>query len=252
MEEFRLKPSEEVSAETVQARPGNVLVPVRNPNYLGHLEKTLAGTDTNKEDVVVLSVHVATQAGSGEHDLKYDQIFGPRETEVFSKVVSVAEKAGKHVELLAVAGTNPWVAIVQTANKLKSGHVVLYQSPQFRNATQQARTLEEQWESLPTPRHPLTLEILLTDSTKSRFYIFGQHPARLWPEDIERIHRLWLEFSGKQPDVEIRHRDVVSVALRRLDEEFHSGQGNEILNEVRRERREQPHDGQSESELSED
>jgi hypothetical protein len=42
------------------------------------------------------------------------------------------------------------------------------------------------------------------------------------------------------------------VALRRLDEEFHSGQGNEILNEVRRERREQPHDGQSESELSED
>jgi len=252
MEEFRLKPSEEVSAETVQARPGNVLVAVRNPNHLGHLEKTLAGTDTNKEDVVVLSIHLATPAGSGEHDLKYDQIFGPREIEVFSKVVSVAEKAGKHVELLAVAGTSPWVAIVQTANKLKSGHVVLYQSPQFRNAGEQARALEKQWESLAAPRHPLTLEILLADSTKSRFYIFCQHPARLWPEDVERIHKLWLEFSGKQPDVEIRHRDVVSVALRRLDEEFHSGQGNEILNEVRHERWEQPHDGQSDSEPSED
>jgi hypothetical protein len=150
-------------------------------------------------------------------------IFGPRETEVFSKVVSVEEEAGKHVELLAVAGTNPWVAIVQTENKLKSGYVVLYQSPQFRNAGEQARALEEQWESLAGPRHPLTLEILLTGSAKSRFYIFGQHPARLWPEDVERIHKLWLEFSGKQPDVEIRHRDVVSVALRRLDEEFHSG-----------------------------
>jgi hypothetical protein len=252
MEEFRLKQSEEVSAETVQARPGNVLVAVRNPYHLGHLEKALAETDTNKEDVVVLSVHLATPAGSGEHDLTHDQIFGPREIEVFSKVISVAEKAGKHVELLAVAGTNPWVAIVQTANKLKSGHVVLYQSPQFRNAGKQARALEEQWESLATPRPPLTLEILLTDSTRSRFYIFGQHPARLWPEDVERIHKLWLEFSGEQPGMEIRHRDVVSVALRRLDQEFHSGQGIEILNEIRRERREQPHDGQSGSELSED
>ena len=48
MEEFRLKQSEEVSAETVQARPGNVLVAVRNPYHLGHLEKALAETDTNR------------------------------------------------------------------------------------------------------------------------------------------------------------------------------------------------------------
>jgi hypothetical protein len=55
--------------------------------------------------------------------LTHYQIFGPREIDVFSKVVSVAEKAGKYVELLAVAvndpalcrfqrvaerGTNPW------------------------------------------------------------------------------------------------------------------------------------------------
>jgi hypothetical protein len=78
MEEFRLKPSGEVSAETVQARPGNVLVPVRNPNHLGNLEKTLAGTDTNKEAVVVLAVHLTTQAGSGEHDLEYDHLWTTR------------------------------------------------------------------------------------------------------------------------------------------------------------------------------
>lgn len=40
--------------------------------------------------------------------------------------------------------------------------------------------------------------------------------------------------------------------LRRLDEEFHSGGRNEILDEVRRERREQLRDGQSDSEPSED
>jgi amino acid transporter len=252
MEEFRLKQSEEVSIETVQARPGNILVPVHNPYRLRHLEKTLTGTDTSKEDVVVVSVHLASPAGSGEHDLRKDQIFGPRETEVFSKVVSVAEKAGKHVALLAIAGTNPLVAIVQTAIKLKSARIVLNHSPQFRNAGDQARAVEKQWEQLPAPRFPLALEIVLEDSSKSRFYIFGQHPTRLWPEDLERIHKLWLEISEKEAGAEIRHRDVVNVALCRLDKDFHSDQGSEILNEIRHEALEQKHGLQSGSEPSED
>jgi hypothetical protein len=247
-EEFLLKQSEDLSPEIVQTRPGNVLVSVRNPHHLSHLEKTLAETDTNKEDVVVVSVNLVSQAGSGEHDLRHDQMFGPGEIEVFTKVVSVAEKAGKHVELLAVAGTNPWLAIAQTAIKLKSAHVVLNRSLQFRNVGEQARAVEEQWESLPGPRPPLTLEIVLEDPTKSRFSIFGQHPARLWPEDVERIHKLWLELFEKEPSGQIRHRDVVSVALSRLDKDFHSGQGNEILNEIRREAREQPNSPSSDSE----
>jgi len=252
MEEFQLKQSEEVSIETVQARPGNVLVPVRNPYQLGHLEKTLERTDTSKEDVVVVSVHLASPAGSGEHDLRKDQIFGPHETDVFSKVVSVAEKAGKHVALLAVAGTNPWMAIVQTATKLKSARIVLNYSPRFRNAGEQATAVEKQWERLPAPRFPLALEIVLENSAKSHFSIFGQHPTRLWPEDSERIHKLWLEISGKEPGAEIRHRDVVSVALSRLDKEFHSDQGSKILKEIRREALEQKHGMQSGSEQSED
>jgi hypothetical protein len=92
------------------------------------------------------------------------------------------------------------------------------------------------------------LEIVLEDPAKSRFSIFGQHPARLWPEDVERIHKLWLEFSEKEPSGQIRHRDVVSVALSRLDKDFRSGQGNEILNEIRREAREQPNSPSSDSE----
>jgi hypothetical protein len=140
------------------------------------------------------------------------------------------------------------LAIAQTAIKLKSAHVVLNRSLQFRNVGEQARAVEEQWESLPGPRPPLTLEIVLEDPAKSRFSIFGQHPARLWPEDVERIHKLWLEFSEKEPSGQIRHRDVVSVALSRLDKDFHSGQGNEILNEIRREAREQPNSPSSDSE----
>jgi uncharacterized protein YjeT (DUF2065 family) len=252
MEEFLLKQSGEVSTETVQTRPGNVLVPVRNPYQLAHLERTLGRTDTGKEDVVVLSVHLASPSGSGEHDLREEQIFGPRETEVFSKVVSVAEKAGKHVALLAVAGTNPWMAIVQTAIKLKSARIVLNHSLRFRNAGEQARAVEKQWERLPAPRFPLALEIVLEDSTKSQFHILGQHPTQLWPEDFERIHKLWLEISEKEPGTDIRHRDVVSVALYRLDKELHSGQVSEIVNEIHREALEQRHGVQSTSESSEE
>jgi amino acid transporter len=247
-EEFLLKQSEDLSPESVQTRQGHELVPAHNPNRLFHLEKTLAGTDTNKEDVVVVSVNLVSQAGSGEHDLRHDQFFGPGEIDVFTKVVSVAEKAGKHVELLVVAGTNPWMAMAQTAIKLKSAHIVLNRSLQFRNVGEQARAVEEQWESLPEPRPPLTLEIVLEDPTKSRFSIFGQHPARLWPEDVERIHKLWLELYEKEPSGQIRHRDVVSVALSRLDKDLHSGQGNEILNEIRCEAREQPNTPASDSE----
>ena len=242
MEEFLLQHSEGVSAETLQARPGNILVPVHNKNHMMHLEKILAGTDVSKEDVVVVTVHIAYPAASGEHDLSKDQIFGMGETEVFSKVVSVAEKAGKHVELLAVAGTNPWAAIVQTAIKLKSSRIVLQQSRRFRNAGSQAREVEKQWERQPAPRSPLGLEIVLEDSAESEFYVFEQHPTRLREEDYERIHKLWLEISGKEPGAKIRHRDVVTVALRRLEKDLHADRGNEILNETRREARKQGHE----------
>jgi len=156
------------------------------------------------------------------------------------------------VALLAVAGTNPWMAIVQTATKLKSARIVLNSSPRFRNAGEQARAVEKQWERLPAPHFPLALEIVPADAAQSHFHIFGQHPTRLWPEDFERIHKLWLEISGKEPGAEIRHRDVVSVALSRLDKEFHSDQDSEILNEIRREALEQKHGVQSGSEQSED
>ena len=88
-------------------RPGNVLVAVRNPHRLQHLERILEKTDTRKIDIVVLSVRQVTQAGSGEHPLDTDQIFSADETDVFTKVVSLAEKAGKHVELMVVPGTDP-------------------------------------------------------------------------------------------------------------------------------------------------
>ena len=64
---------------------------------------------------MILTVRSVTPAGSGEHALAADQIFSTDETTVFTKVVNLAEKAGKHVELMVVPGNDPYEAVVQTA-----------------------------------------------------------------------------------------------------------------------------------------
>jgi amino acid transporter len=233
LEQFRLDQSAEVSQQNLHARPGNVLVACRNPFHLEHLEQTLAKTDTRKVDIVVLSVHRVTAAASGEYDLNADQIFAVAEQDLFTKVVSVAEKAGKHVELLAVAAADPWVGMVQTAQRLQSSRIVTGLSPLFAdNPADQGKVVGEAWEQLEAPRPSLSLEIVLPDASKSLFFNLGPHPPRLWPEDIELVHRLWLELCACGTGSKLHHRDVIGVALRRLEQQLHSEQGREVLADI--------------------
>jgi hypothetical protein len=188
---------------------------------------------------VALSVHLVTQAASGEHDLEAEQIFSHAETEVFTGAVTLAEKAGKHIELLAVAGTNPWVAMVQTAQKLGSSRIVTGLSPKLTPA-EQGKIVGEAWESLPSPRPSISLEVVMPGGEKSMFFNLGPHPPRLWPEDVDLTHRLWLELAGKGLGAGLRHRDIVGVALRRLDEQLRVGMEPEVIAELQRELIEHP------------
>ena len=47
------------------------------------------------------------QPGFGEHDLTADEVFSADIANLFSRVVTLAEKAGKHVELMVVPGRDP-------------------------------------------------------------------------------------------------------------------------------------------------
>jgi amino acid transporter len=223
LEQFRLDQSAEITQDQLHARPGNVLVACRNPFHLEHLEKTLAKTDTRKVDIVVLSVHRVTAAASGEFDLNADQIFSSSEQDLFTKVVTLAEKAGKHVELLAVAAADPWTGMVQIAQRLQSSRVVTGLSPLFAgNPAEQGKTVGEAWEQLEAPRPTISLEIVLPDPSQSIFFNLGPHPPRLWPEDIDLVHRLWLELSSRENGARLHHRDVIGVALSRLERQLHS------------------------------
>jgi hypothetical protein len=231
MERFRLDARTELEAGAVNVRPGNVLVAVRNPHRLQHLDRILAKTDTRKLDIVVLSVRQVTQAGSGEHMLESAQIFADDETTVFTRVVALAEKAGKHVELMVVAGGDPYEAVVQTAARLASSRIVMGLSPKLTPSEQGAQ-VGRYWEQLPEPRPSLSLEIVLENQKDTIFFNLGPHPPRLWPQDIELAHRLWLELSGKGPGSKLHHRDIVGVALRRMEAELRSGRGDDVLQDV--------------------
>jgi amino acid transporter len=240
-EQFRLDESEDLSHRQIKARPGNVLVACRNPFHLEHLEKVLEKTDTRKVDIVVLSVHRVTAAASGEYDLQAGQIFAAAEQDLFTHVVTIAEKAGKHVELLAVAAADPWLGIVQTAQKLQSSRIVCGLSPIYAdNPAEQGKIVGEAWESLEPPRPSLSLEIVLPDPTQSLFFNLGPHPPRLWPEDVDRVHRLWLELCACAGGAKLHHRDIVGVALSRLEKQLHSEQSTEVLREIEQEVNQHP------------
>jgi amino acid transporter len=232
-EKFRIEPRADLTSELSQIRPGNVLVAVRNPKRLQHLERILRKTDLRRQDIVVLSVRNVS-AGSAEYPLTADQIFADDETTVFTRVVSLAEKAGKHVELMVVPGTDPYEAVVQTAARLRSGRIVMGLSPKFTPAEQGAE-VGKYWEQLPEPRPSISLELVLENQKDTVFFNLGPHPPRLWPGDVELVHRLWLELSGKGIGSKLHHRDVVSVALRRMNEELHSDRAEQVMSDVLRE-----------------
>jgi hypothetical protein len=158
---------------------------------------------------------------TGETELEKDQLFTTYEQELFSRVVTVAEKEGKPVELLVVPNINPFDALVQTAARLEASRLVTGVSARM-DSQELARQIGQSWERLPEPRHPFSLEIISPDRP-SVFVNLGPHPPRLWPEDIDVVHNLWLELSDEFGS-RIHHRDVIGVALRRMVREL---QGNE-------------------------
>jgi amino acid transporter len=230
-EEFQLTASDDLTTEVMNIRPGNIIVAARNPNHLEHLMKVLSKTDIRRQDVVVMTVRVVGQAESGEHGLDPDQVFAQSETALFSRVVAVAEKAGKHVKLLTVAGSDPATALVQTAALLKTARIVTAPSHTV-TAAEQGQIVGSAWEKLLAPRPSLSLEIVTRGGGQSMFFNLGPHPPRLWPEDVDLTHQLWLELRDRGAGNELRHRDVVSVALRRLQHDMQTASNQQLLGEV--------------------
>jgi amino acid transporter len=235
LEEFNLEHQPQVDTAHLTARPGCILVAVRDYNNLEHFRRILEKTNLRRHDVVVMTVHPIS-TGAGEFELQNEQLFGSYEQELFSRVVTVAEKEGKPVELLVVPATDPFAAMIQAANQLKASRLVTGVSAKMASE-ELARRIGLAWEALPEPRHPLSLEVIRPDR-QSTFVNLGPHPPRLWPEDLDRLHDIWLKLTDREGlGHKLHHRDVVGVALRRLEQELESDDKDEILSQIKDEMR---------------
>ncbi|HZT30167.1 MAG TPA: APC family permease [Bryobacteraceae bacterium] len=232
LEEFNLDLRPEISAGSVHARPGCVLVAVRDYNRMEHLHSVLHKTNPRRHDIVVTTVRPVS-SGAGEYDLAENQIFADYERELFTRVVAMAEKEGKTVDLLVVPGVDPFDAMVQTAQHLQASRLVTGVSPRM-DSEELARRIGLAWERLPEPRQAFSLEVI-SPGRPSAYVNLGPHPPRLWPEDLDRVHDLWLKLS-EELGSRLHHRDVVGVALRRLERDL-ADRRPEVVEELKRELR---------------
>ena len=85
-----------------------------------------SNTDTTKQDVVVMTARIyhREHTFSGSSSMDSGELFDEYEQQLFTKVVELAEKQGKHVALMVVPSADVFDAIVQTAARLESSRIV--------------------------------------------------------------------------------------------------------------------------------
>jgi len=234
LEQFNLDHQAQIST-SLHARPGCILVAVRDYHRMEHLKRVLEKTNLRRHDIVVMTVRPIS-TGAGEYELSDAQMFSDYEKELFSHVVEMAEKEGKPVELLVVPAVNPFDALAQAANSLRASRLVTGVSARMESE-ELARRIGLAWEALPEPRHPFSLEVISGDRP-STYVNLGPHPPRLWPEDVDLLHELWLKLSQSESlGSKLHHRDVVGAALRRLQKDLSSTDREVVIDEVHRELR---------------
>jgi hypothetical protein len=103
----------------------------------------------------------------------------------------VAEKAGKHVSLLVVPGTNVFDAIAQTVAQLDSADIWAGRSS-VMEPDDQAKYIGEAWERLAKkPDRQVCFHVVDSDGTLHDFNL-GAHVPTLMAADVDMIHTLWL------------------------------------------------------------
>ncbi len=232
LEQFRVNAREELTAEEMEVRPGNILVAVRDPKNLAYLRDVLTKTNTVKQDVVVMTARVyhREHSFSGSASLDSAEVFEQYEQELFTAVVNLAEKEGKHVSLLVAPTNDVFEAIVATGQRLESSLMVCGLSNKL-SPEEQGRLTGDAWERLPEPKPRMRMQVVAPDGRKWE-YILGPHAPRFRPQDLKLMHDIWLELTHDPEYCHLHHYHVVSVALRELQSRLHGSDRTQALTDL--------------------
>jgi amino acid transporter len=239
LDQFQVSSEREVGLEELRTRPGNVLVPVRDYNTLQHLDWVFDQHQYDDRDIVVLTIRLLRGPGGGGEALEHDELFTDYEQILFTRVVAIAERHGRNAKLLVAPATNVFDGLAQTAVQLRSGFIVVGESAIMPPDTQ-AHHLGEAWDRTPHDRELTTSFIVIRQDGGVGLYSLGAHAPALLPEDVERIHRLWVEAT-KLVGPSIHHRDIVTAAIETLEQELTGPQRDQAIERLQQ-RVEQPAD----------
>jgi hypothetical protein len=210
---FQLEHQETISRESVAIRPGGIMVTMRDPANPYALKWALARHAKEDSDVVVLSVRIMG-AGGPEFLSAEEQSFSDHEQMLFTKAISVAESFGKTVSLLVVPAGDIFAALAQSAASLEVDSIVSGISNKL-TPEEQAYHLGQAWEALPEPKRQFNFFVIEPNGQFKVFYI-GPHAPNLSPDDVQLVHRLWLNMRRDPSVSDLRHSDIIAYALTRL------------------------------------
>jgi hypothetical protein len=226
---FQLEHQDTISRESIEIRPGGVMVTMRDPANPFALKWSLARHSSDDTDVVVLSVRIMG-AGGPEFLSAEEQSFSEHEQMLFTKAISVAESFGKTVSLLVVPAGDIFAALAQSANNLEVDSVVSGVSTKM-SAEEQAFHLGQAWEALPEPKRQFNFFVVEPSGQSKVFYI-GPHAPNLSPDDVQLVHRLWLNMRRDPSASDLHHSDIITYALTRLAGQY-AREKIEILRDLR-------------------
>ncbi len=109
----------EISGEIT--KPHRVLVAVGDPKRLQHLAKALETLDSETTDLVVMHSKIERGLGFEAETVS----MGPDEEQLYTRVIAMAEKAGKTVLPVLVVSNDPFYAMAQSAQAVGATEVVM-------------------------------------------------------------------------------------------------------------------------------
>jgi amino acid transporter len=210
---FQLEHQDTVSRESAAIRPGGIMVTMHDAANPVALKWILSRTNTDDRDVVVISVRMMG-VGGPEYLSAEQQSFSEHEQMLFTKAVSVAESFGKKVSLLVVPAGDVFAALVQAANSLEVESVISGVSSSM-TVEDQAFHMGQAWEALPEPKRQFNFYVIDPKGDAKVFYI-GPHAPTLSPDDVQLVHRLWLNMRRDPSVPDLHHSDIITYALTRL------------------------------------